>query len=137
MPVVYVSVEQVVQLHARTIERHGGAPGLRSQALLESAVMRPRQSVFGRDAYPTIQDKAAVYALGLVMNHPFVDGNKRVGFLAMITFLALNGFRFAADGEEIDRAVRGLAAGEMSREAFVGWVKSHSHELAGASGIAR
>ena len=119
---VYLSVEQVIDLHAEAL-RFGGADGLRSRHLLHSAVAQAEQSAFGKEAYSTVPEKAAAYAFFLVMNHPFVDGNKRTGELAMLVFLELNGFDFGEDQDQIAEMFERLAAGEVRQEEFFAWVR--------------
>lgn len=82
----YLSLEQVLVIHEKLIEKYGGSHGIRDHALLESAVVRPRTSAFGEEAYPTLFLKAAVLLHSIIKNHPFVDGNKRTGFGAMQKF---------------------------------------------------
>jgi death-on-curing protein len=130
--IVFMTIEQVLEIHSRTLEAHGGAPGLRSRALLESAVFQPQQSAFGEDAYPTLLEKGVAYGVGLIKNHPFVDGNKRAGFACMATFLFLNGFRIAASAEEVERIVVGVAAGTTDREALLSWVEQHVRPVSDA-----
>ena len=95
MPVEYLTVEQIIELHDRAIREFGGLPGLRSRELLESAVFAPRHSAFGDDAYPTVPDKAAAYAVSLSENHPFLNGNKRTAAAAMLVLLDVNHNRHA------------------------------------------
>ena len=90
MDFVYLTVDEVLRLHALEV---GEGVGLRDMHLLEAAVERPRQSAFGDDAYPDLPSKAAALLDSLVRNHPFVDGNKRIGMLASFVFVELNGFR--------------------------------------------
>jgi death-on-curing protein len=129
MPVVFLTVEHVLALHSRTLDLHGGAPGLRSSGLLESAVFQPQQSAFGEDAYPTLQEKAAAYAVGIIKNHPFVDGNKRTGFACLYTFLFLNGFRIVATPDDVEQTIRDLAASAIDREALLRWIEQHSRPV--------
>lgn len=121
---VWVLHETVLATQEELLARFGGSAGIREEHLLESALARPQQ----RFAYskPTMFELAASYAFGLVKNHPFVDGNKRIGFVVAVAFLELNGYRFQA--EEADAVVRtlALAAGEMSEAAYAEWLKSHS-----------
>jgi death-on-curing protein len=88
MGVVYLTIDQVLELHQMALEL-GGADGVRAMQLLASAVCQPQQSAFGDDAYSTIQEKAAAYGFFICMGHPFVDGNKRTAELALVTFLDL------------------------------------------------
>lgn len=103
--------EIIEALHAEQLELHGGAPGLRDEGMLESALNRPIQKIQYGD--PDIFDLAAAYLFGIVKNHPFIDGNKRTGYLAADVFLALNGWSVEADQEEIITFVLGVASGEI------------------------
>ena len=121
---VWVFREVVLMLHEQSLAQFGGSAGVRDEGLLDSALGRPQH----RFAYgkPTLFDLAASYAFGLVKNHPFIDGNKRTGFIVAVTFLELNGLRFGAS--EVDATVRtlALAAGEMSETAYSAWLKANS-----------
>lgn len=121
---VWLLRETVVALQEQLLAAFGGASGIRDQGLLESALARPEN----RFAYetPTVFDLAAAYAFGLVKNHPFVDGNKRIGFASAVVFLETNGYRFEAD--EADAVIRtlALAASEMTEAAFSEWLKKNS-----------
>lgn len=121
---IWVLREVVFMLHEQSLARFGGSSGLRDKGLLDSALNRPLNlSTYGQ---PSIFDLAASYAFGLVKNYPFIDGNKRTGFIVAATFLALNGYRLIA--EEVDATVRvlALAAGEMSEAAFSEWLKANA-----------
>ena len=122
MDVLYLTVDHVIDLHAEAIDQFGGADGLRSQDLLESAVFQPQQSAFGEDAYPDVASKAAAYAYGLARNHAFVDGNKRTAAAAMLTFLYLNALELNRSDNEIEEALVCVSANEMSKEDFFRWV---------------
>ena len=121
---VWVLRETVLTLHEQSLAEFGGAAGIRDEGLLDSALGKPENlSAYGK---PTIFDLAASYGFGLVKNHPFIDGNKRAGFITAVTFLELNGFRFEAT--EVEAAVRtlALAAGEMSEKEYSAWLKENS-----------
>jgi len=116
----------VLALHDEQIAEHGGSPGIRDAGLLSSALARPQnQAVYGD---PSVFDLAAAYAYGIVRNHPFIDGNKRTGFLAAYVFLYLNGWELMAPEAEAVAAVLALAAGEMQETGFSEWVKTRSEE---------
>jgi death-on-curing protein len=116
--------DTVVALHEQLLAAFGGSSGIREQGLLDSALARP-ENKFASET-PTLFDLAAAYAFGLVKNHPFVDGNKRIGFAAAVVSLEANGCRFAA--READAVVRtlALAAGEMTEAEYAGWLKAQS-----------
>ncbi len=121
----YLTLEEVLSLHAEVLQKSGGMPGVRDQNALESAVAQPAMAFAGQDLYPTIADKAAALAFSLVMNHPFFDGNKRIGHAAMETLLVLNGFELSATTDEQEQVILQLAAGQTKRPDFVDWVRNH------------
>ena len=112
-------------IHADQLREHGGLTGVRDDNLLESALARPRQAWH----YATVTDVpvlAAAYAFGLVRNHPYRDGNKRIGFLAMVTFLGINGYAFEGTDEDVVTQFVGLAAGQVSEEDVSAWLRRRS-----------
>jgi death-on-curing protein len=121
---VWVRRDVVLAFHERLLAEHGGAAGIRDEGLFESALGRP-QNLFAYGK-PTLFKLAAGYAFGLVKNHPFIDGNKRIGFATATLFLALNGLHF--DAAEVDAVLRtlALAAGQMSEVAYAEWLKANS-----------
>jgi death on curing protein len=111
-------------LHDESLAEHGGRAGLRDEGLLDSALGKPLNlAAYGE---PDAADLAASYASGLAKNHPFVDGNKRAAFLAVGMFLYLNGYRLQATQADATLQVLGLAAGDVSQEAFAAWVRQHA-----------
>lgn len=120
-----LSLAEVVKLHRLVIESSGGSHGLRDLGALESALAQPRMSFGGEDLYPGIAEKAAALCFSLVQNHPFVDGNKRIGHAAMETFLVLNGFEIEATVDEQEMLMLELAGGELERSELVRWVSEH------------
>jgi death-on-curing protein len=112
-------------LHAKVIAQSGGGLGLRDRGALETAVAQPEMTFGGEDLYPTIAEKAAALGHSLIQNHPFVDGNKRVGHAAMEVFLVLNGYEISASADEQEGIVLSLASGQMSRAEFGEWVTQH------------
>lgn len=120
-------------IHADQLREHGGLVGVRDENALESALARPRQTWHYRKA-TDIPRLAAGYAFGLVRNHPYRDGNKRIGFLAMVTFLGLNGHAFAATDEEVVTQFVALAAGDVPEEALATWIRRRSKPDAGHQG---
>ena len=109
---VWIETQDVLALHGRLIALHGGGSGLRDQALLQSALARPRQHYADADT-PDIIDMAAAYTVGILGNHAFVDGNKRTEFVVGVLFPELNGYRFSAEEETATQAVLELAAGTL------------------------
>lgn len=114
----------VLALHDEQLAEHGGSPGVRDAGLLSSALARPQNQVAYGD--PSVFDLAAAYAFGIIRNHPFVDGNKRTGFLAAYVFLDLNGWELMAHEDEAVAAVLALAAGEIQEAGFSEWLKTNS-----------
>jgi len=121
----YLTLVEVLSLHRQIIEQSGGALGVRDLGALESALAQPRMTFGGEDLYPTLVDKAAAVAFSIVMNHPFVDSNKRTGHAAMETFLVLNGMEISASVDEQEQVILALASGNSERESFVEWLKKH------------
>ena len=122
---VWLDARDALTLHERLLASHGGAEGVRDAGLLESAIARPRQrAAYGGD--PDVNDLAAAYTAGIVGNHPFVDGNKRVGFVLGVLFLELNGARFTASEEAATRAVLDLAAGDMDMAGYAVFLRENS-----------
>jgi death-on-curing protein len=117
--------EHIIVLHDELIAEIGGSPGLRDEGLLESAISAPFATFAGDDFYPTITEKAARLAFGLISNHPFVDGNKRIGILAMIVLLEINHFDVDATDEELIELGLSLATTQIAYEDVLIWVRSH------------
>lgn len=122
----YLSLVEVLDLHSRVLQQSGGMPGIRDQGALDSAIAQPAMAFGGQDLYPTVSEKAAAFAFSLVLNHPFLDGNKRIGHAAMETFLVLNGYDLAATTDEQEQAILQLAAGQTNRPDFTDWVRNHA-----------
>jgi death on curing protein len=122
----YLSLAEVTELHRLVIEAFGGSHGIRDLGALESAIAQPRMSFGGEDLYPTVVEKAAALGLTLVQNHPFLDGNKRVGHAALETFLVLNGFEVEAEADEQEHLMLALAAGDIDRSGFLNWLRDHA-----------
>lgn len=112
-------------LHDRLLALHGGAAGVRDDALLQSALARPQQIHAYADA-PDLLDLAAAYTAGIVRNHPFIDGNKRTGFVVGILFLELNGYRFTASEADAAQAVLELAAGTLDDAGYTNFLRANS-----------
>ena len=125
----YLSFGEVVELHQRLLDLTGGASGIRDLGLLESALAQPRASFGGVDLHPTLVDKAAALGFSLIANHPFVDGNKRVGHAAMEVFLTLNDLEIDASTDEQERLILDVAAGIVDRPGLVQWLASHVRSL--------
>lgn len=96
----YLTLAELIELHHRIVDQSGGADGIRDLGMAESALAQPQMSFGGTDLYPTLAEKAAALCFSLVMNHPFVDGNKRIGHAAMETVLVMNGCELTADVDD-------------------------------------
>ena len=112
-------------LHNDQVREHGGLAGIRDENVLESALARPLQKWHYMDQ-TDVATLAAAYAFGLVRNHPYRDGNKRVGFLSMATFLGLNGYELEATDAEVVAEIMSLADGSESEESLTEWIRRHS-----------
>jgi death-on-curing protein len=121
---VWIEERDVLALHGRLLSLHGGAPGLRDEGLLQSALARAQQH-FAYAESADILDMATVYTAGIVRNHPFIDGNKRTGFIVGILFLELNGYRFIASEEDAAKAVLELAAGNMDETGYRAFLEAN------------
>lgn len=113
----------ILAIHGKLLARFGGLPGIRDEGLLESAIHRPGQQ-FEYGDNPAMPELAATYTEGLVKNHPFLDGNKRIGFMAAYTFLGINRHRLTVTEEEAVIMTRGLAAGEVEAAAYARWLEN-------------
>ncbi len=119
----WISNEQVIALHSRQLRRFGGAPGLRDEGMLRSALERPVNKWHYEQAELAVL--AAAYAFGLAKNHAYVDGNKRIAFMTMMTLLRKNGVRFAPDQAIATKMFLALAAGEVSEDSLVRWIRDN------------
>lgn len=121
----HLTVGEVLDLARRVIQQSGGALGVRDLGILESAVAQPRMTFGGQDLYPDLIAKAAALGFSLICDHPFVDGNKRIGHAATETLLLLNGHEIEATVDEQEQLILRLASGEISREALTTWLRAH------------
>ena len=122
---LWLAEREALALHDRLLALHGGAAGVRDSALLQSALARPQQIHAYADA-PDRFDLAAAYTAGIVHNHPFIDGNKRTGFVVGILFLELNGYRFTASEADAAQAVLELAAGTLDEAGYTNFLRANS-----------
>ena len=120
---VWITYEQAVAIHSRQLRRFGGAPGLREEGMLRSALERPINKWTYEQA--PLAELAAAYAFGLARNHAFVDGNKRIAFMAMMTFLRRNGVAFAPDPAQSTAIILALAAGEVNEDGLTRWSRDN------------
>lgn len=123
----YLTRAEVLLIHHAALEANGGMQGIRDSAGLDSALAQPQMSFSGQELYPTTIEKAAALGYSLMSNHPFVDGNKRVGWTVMRVFLKVNGLVFQfAEQDGVQLALQ-VAAGKLSRHALVQWLIDHVH----------
>lgn len=116
---------QILMLHQHLVDETGGSPGLRDEGLLDSALNAPFQIFDDTSAYPSLQQKAARLCYGLVKNHPFIDGNKRIGAHAMLVFLAVNGLELSYTQQELSDIILQVAAGEKGYDDLLVWLLAH------------
>ena len=121
----WIEERDVLAIHDRLLALHGGATGLRDLGLLQSALARPHQHHAYADKSDVVE-MAALYTAGIVRNHPFVDGNKRTGFVIGVLFLELHGFDFKASEEDATLAVMALAAGTLDEAAYTAWLRENA-----------
>jgi death-on-curing protein len=124
----YLTLKEALEIHRRIIEQSGGLAGIRDLGALESALAQPQMTFDGRELYPTIIEKASALGFSLINNHPFIDGNKRIGHAAMETFLVLNDCEIDAPVDEQERIILQVASGKLKREAFTDWIRGHLTE---------
>ncbi len=117
---------QVVSIHSALISATGGSDGVRDDGLLESALESPFQTFDGTEIYPALLQKAARLGFSLVANHPFIDGNKRIGIHTMLVFLALNGVEISSTQEELVEVGLALANGSMNADELFAWLSKHN-----------
>lgn len=118
----YLSLEQVIEIQRRVIERTGGAHGIRDAGALASAIAQPAMTFDRVDLYPTLAEKAAAIAHAIVQNHPFIDGNKRTGHAAMEILLLLSGYEISASVDEQEAFFLNVAAGRVERAELAAWI---------------
>lgn len=116
---------QILLLHSALIAESGGSDGIRDEGLLDSAVNTPFQTFSGQDLYPTVLEKAVRLGFGLIRNHPFIDGNKRIGTHAMLVFLNLNSITLSYEDDELISTILSVASGEMDADGLLKWIQQH------------
>ena len=121
----YLSLQEVISLHSLLIAQTGGSSGLRDRGALESAVAQPEASFGGEELYPDLASKTAALGHALIQNHPFVDGNKRIGHAAMEVFLLLNGHEIDASVDEQEQIIIEVASGKVPRIELGEWLREH------------
>ena len=120
-----LSKQQILMLHSMLVAQSGGMDGLRDEGLLESAVNTPLQTFGGQELYPTVLEKAARLGYGLIHNHPFIDGNKRIGTHAMLVFLDINNITLSYEDDDLISAILRAASGDMDDSELLEWLKAH------------
>ena len=120
----YLTLAEVLDLHRRVMEQAGGSPAVRDLGGLISAVAQPRVTFEGHDLHPTAADKAAALCVSIIVNHPFVDGNKRAGHAAMETFLVMNGHEVVASVDESEQVMLDVASGRIDRKRLAAWLQA-------------
>ena len=121
----FLELDDVLALHADQVNTYGGSGGIRDVGLLQSALGMPRASFAGQFLHPTVAEMAAAYLFHLVQNHPFVDGNKRIGLAAAIAFLGLNGLWLEAGEDELTEFVLSVAKGEAQKADITIFIRDH------------
>lgn len=121
----YLTLAEILELHQRIVSQTGGGLGLRDVGSLESALAQPRMTFEGRELYVTLLEKASALGFSIIRNHPFLDGNKRVGHAALETFLFLNGREINASVDDQERMILDLASGRLTRDQFTAWLQEH------------
>ena len=124
---IWLNREDCLAIHEMMLAHHGGLAGVRDEGLLESAISKP-QHLFAYSS-PALPEMAASYAAGIVLNHPFLDGNKRTGFIVAATFLELNGMEFTATEESVVEMTLALASGKVKQAAYAEWLGRNSKAL--------
>jgi death-on-curing protein len=118
-----ITKQFIDRLHAHSIRQYGGAMGIRDEGLLKSAIARPFQTFGAEELYPTAFDKAAAIAASIVQNHPYIDGNKRTGFLAMFAVLELSGLQLVAAEQDAYDTMIAVSTGQLNFEGLQDWLK--------------
>jgi death-on-curing protein len=121
----YLTLNEVLDLHIRLAEQSGGLTGIRDFGALDSALAQAKMTFQGEELYPTLVEKATALGFSLIKNHPFVDGNKRIGHATMEIFLMLNGYEISASVDEQETLILAVAAGELGRVELQNWLEKH------------
>ena len=124
--IVYLSKEQVLSLHEKIIKATGGSHGLGDDSALESAIARPCATFDGDDLYPSPAEKAAALMHSLAMNHPFIDGNKRIAVTSAELFLEINGYQLTASDDELEEITLALASSKLDKDELMVWFKQRT-----------
>lgn len=122
---IVLTREQIIQLHTELVTETGGSAGIRDEGMLSSALQAPFYCFDGVDMYPSVHAKAARLGYGIIQNHPFVDGNKRIGTHAMLVFLALNGIELEYTQQELIDVILSVASGNTDTSSLLEWILNH------------
>lgn len=122
----YLTISEVLELHALLIKESGGREGVRDRGSLESAIAQPQMTFGGEDLHPTVIEKASALGFSLILNHPFLDGNKRTGHATMEAFLILNSWEIEATIDEQENIILGVASRKVDRETLTQWLREHT-----------
>jgi len=122
-PIIFLDVEDVLLLHADTIDTDGGSHGVRDHGLLDAAVAMPRQQFGGQYLHEDLSAMAAAYLFHIAQNHPFVDGNKRAAVMSALAFLRANDVEFSMAPQELEATTLKVAAGELSKDKLTKWMR--------------
>lgn len=128
MNITFLSLDEVLAIHDREVEKFGGSHGLRDLNLLDSAIKRPQSSFMGTDLYPTLFNKAAALMHSILLNHPFIDGNKRTATVSMSYFLHLNGYELEVGQKELVNFALSVESKKLDLEQISKWLKDHSEK---------
>lgn len=126
---IFLTLDEVLEIHQDQIANYGGSPGLRDPGLLKSAIAQPESTFEGKYLHHGIFHMAAAYLFHICQNHPFEDGNKRAAFMAAFVFLDINGYSFEAPEDEVEPFVRGVAEGKATKEQIRDFLEHHSSPL--------
>lgn len=126
---IYLDFDQIIEIHDRILDSSGGLNGLRDKGGLEAAIIQPQMKVFGEELYHGVIEKAAILGFTLISNHPFLDGNKRIGHAAMEIFLLLNGYEIRGEVDDQEEIIIAVASGKIDKEVFTNWLSNHVVEL--------
>ena len=124
-----ITIKIILRLHDLSIINYGGSQGIRDQGLMESAIARPYQTFGGEDLYPTVFEKAAALTESIIINHPFIDGNKRTGLLAMLVILEIGNFKISASNDDTYSFTIQISTGEIKFKEIVIWLKNNTEAV--------
>ena len=124
----YLTIDEIFAIHGRAIREYGGSPELANLGRLEAALASPRHTMFGEELYPGVFSKAAILFYSLIQNHPFVDGNKRTAFLALMRFLNINGYALDATNDELYQFTVDVASSVLGKEEAEMWIRDKAEQ---------